>query len=141
MQTFRPDQRIRIKDPLMSYAVTTFCYGCYLGPMQTSRSLPVLNRKHHEWINRRHITEEKLEKAINVLVNGYNRFSLPTYWGTGETASADGTRWDVYENNLLSEYHVRYGSYGGKISRSTNSVENPIPTLIPCSPLRKSMRP
>jgi len=81
--------------------------------MQTERSLPVLSRKHLEWINRRHITEEKLEKAINVLVNGYNRFSLPTYWGTGETASADGTRWDVYENNLVSEYHVRYGSYGG----------------------------
>jgi TnpA family transposase len=103
----------KIKDPLMSYAVTTFCYGCNLGPMQTERSLPVLSRKHLEWINRRHITEEKLEKAINVLVNGYNRFLLPTYWGTGETASADGTRWDVYENNLVSEYHVRYGSYGG----------------------------
>lgn len=103
----------KIKDPSLSYAVTTFCYGCNLGPMQTERSLPVLNRKHLEWINRRHITEEKLEKAINVLVNGYNQFSLPTYWGTGETASADGTRWDVYENNLLSEYHVRYGSYGG----------------------------
>jgi TnpA family transposase len=103
----------KIKDPLMSYAVTTFCYGCNLGPMQTERSLPVLSRKHLEWINRRHITEEKLEKAINVLVNGYNRFLLPTYWGTGETASADGTRWDVYENNLVSEFHVRYGSYGG----------------------------
>jgi TnpA family transposase len=103
----------KIKDPLMSYAVATFCYGCNLGPMQTERSLPVLSRKHLEWINRRHITEEKLEKAINVLVNGYNRFLLPTYWGTGETASADGTRWDVYENNLVSEYHVRYGSYGG----------------------------
>jgi len=103
----------KIKDPSMSYAVTTFCYGSHLGPMQTERSLPVLSRKHLEWINRRHITEEKLEKAINMLVNGYNRFLLPTYWGTGETASADGTRWDVYENNLVSEYHVRYGSYGG----------------------------
>jgi len=103
----------KIKDSAMSYAVTTFCYGCNLGPMQTERSLPVLSRKHLEWINRRHITEEKLEKAINVLVNGYNQFLLPTYWGTGDTASADGTRWDVYENNLVSEYHVRYGSYGG----------------------------
>jgi len=38
---------------------------------------------------------------------------LLSYWGTGETASADGTRWDVYKNNLISEFHVRYGSYGG----------------------------
>lgn len=27
--------------------------------------------------------------------------------------SADGTRWDLYEQNLLSEYHIRYGGYGG----------------------------
>jgi len=103
----------KIKNPLMSYVATTFCYGCNLGPMQTERSLPVLSRKHLEWINRRHITEDKLEKAINVLINAYNRFLLPGYWGSGETASADGTRWDVYENNLISEFHVRYGSYGG----------------------------
>jgi TnpA family transposase len=103
----------KIKDPLMSYAVTTFCYGCNLGPTQTERSLPILNRKHLEWINRRHITEDKLEKAISIIINAYNQFLLPSYWGTGETASADGTRWDLYENNLISEFHVRYGSYGG----------------------------
>jgi hypothetical protein len=40
----------KIKDPLMSYTVATFCYGCTLGPMQTERSLQVLSRKHLEWI-------------------------------------------------------------------------------------------
>jgi TnpA family transposase len=34
-------------------------------------------------------------------------------WGSGQSASADGTKWDLYEQNLLSEYHVRYGGYGG----------------------------
>lgn len=33
--------------------------------------------------------------------------------GTGERASADGTKWDLYEKNLVSEYHIRYGGYGG----------------------------
>lgn len=28
-------------------------------------------------------------------------------------ASADGTKWNLYEQNLLSEYHIRYGGYGG----------------------------
>ena len=28
-------------------------------------------------------------------------------------ASVDGTKWDLYEQNLLSEYHIRYGGYGG----------------------------
>ena len=48
-----------------------------------------------------------------IVVNAYNKFTLPTYWGDTSTASADGMKWDLYENNLLSEYHVRYGGYGG----------------------------
>nr|WP_083865915.1 Tn3 family transposase [Deinococcus peraridilitoris] len=33
--------------------------------------------------------------------------------GDGERASADGTKWNMYEQNLLAEYHLRYGGYGG----------------------------
>lgn len=47
------------------------------------------------------------------MVNAYNKYDLPKYWGTGETASVDGTRFDVYAQNLMSEYHIRYASYGG----------------------------
>ena len=31
----------------------------------------------------------------------------------GQSASADGTKWDLYPQNLMSEYHIRYGGYGG----------------------------
>ena len=31
----------------------------------------------------------------------------------GLRAAADDTKWDVYEHNLLSEYHIRYGGWGG----------------------------
>ena len=31
----------------------------------------------------------------------------------GKRAAADGCKFDTYENNLLSEYHIRYGGYGG----------------------------
>ena len=34
-------------------------------------------------------------------------------WGSGQSASADGKKWDLYEQNLLSEYHIRYGGYSG----------------------------
>jgi hypothetical protein len=33
-------------------------------------------------------------------------------WGSGKSASADGTKWDLYPQNLMSEYHIRYGGYG-----------------------------
>ena len=47
------------------------------------------------------------------VINAYNRFALPKYWGSGKRASADGTKCSLYDQNLLSEYHVRYGGYGG----------------------------
>ena len=47
------------------------------------------------------------------VINAYARLALPIRWGSGETASADGTQWDLYPQNLLAQHHIRYGSYGG----------------------------
>lgn len=103
----------KLDDPLSRYLTTTFCYGCQLGPAQTARSLGNVDRRQLSWIHWRHITEEGLEKAIREVINAYHRFALPKRWGTGKSASVDGTKWDLYEQNLLSEYHIRYGGYGG----------------------------
>jgi TnpA family transposase len=65
------------------------------------------------FVNRRHVNANKLNQALFDLINRYNSFSLPKLWGDGSTAAADGTKYDLYEQNLLSEYHIRYGGYGG----------------------------
>jgi len=103
----------KLDDPLSRYLATIFCYGCQLGPAQTARSLGNVDRRQLSWIHWRHITEDGLEKAIREIINAYHRFALPKRWGTGKSASVDGTKWDMYEQNLLSEYHIRYGGYGG----------------------------
>ncbi|WP_142342296.1 Tn3 family transposase [Bacillus pseudomycoides] len=95
------------------YITNVFCYGCNLGPTQTARSLSAFDRKQIAWINQRHVTPEALDKAIQYIINAYNQFDLPKHWGDGKSASADGTKWDLYEQNLLSENHIRYGGYGG----------------------------
>lgn len=101
-------------DELMSRVVTTlFCYGCNLGPTQTSRSIKSFSRRQIAWLNLKYVTEELLDQAVVKVINAYNRFELPAYWGNGKRASADGTKWSVYEQNLLTEYHIRYGGYGG----------------------------
>jgi len=92
---------------------TLFCYGCNLGPTQTVRSLKNSNRKQLAYFHQRHFTENKIHDAITAVINEYNRFDLPKCWGSEKSASADGTKWDLYEQNLLSEYHIRYGGYGG----------------------------
>ena len=103
----------KLEDPVARYLATVFCYGCNLGPSQTARALDTLDRRQVAWIHTHHIAEEQLDAAIRHVINAYNRFALPRYWGSGRHASADGTKWDLYEQNLLSEYHIRYGGYGG----------------------------
>ncbi len=103
----------KIDEPRKRFISTLFCYGCNLGPSQTARSVKGLSRKQVAWLKLKHITEERLDKAIVKAINAYNQFALPKFWRSGKRSSADGTKWNLYEQNLLSEYHVRYGGYGG----------------------------
>lgn len=103
----------KLANPAERYLVTTFCYGFDFGPTQTSRSIRGLDRRQVAFVNQRHVTEEKLNDAITTVINGYNQFPLPKIWGLGKHASADGTKWDLHAQNLMSEYHLRYGGYGG----------------------------
>lgn len=90
-----------------------FCFGCNLGPVATARSLQGLSRKQISYLSLQHTREKDLIQATEHIINKYNEYELPGFWGTGETASVDGTRFDMYEQNIISEYHVRYASYGG----------------------------
>jgi TnpA family transposase len=103
----------KIADPATSYLITAFCYGCQLGPSQTARALVTVDRRHIAWVDQRHISIEMLDRAIELSIQHYERFVLPHLWGSPKRASADGTKWELYEHNLLSEQHIRYGGYGG----------------------------
>ncbi|EKU96852.1 transposase, TnpA family [Leptolyngbya sp. PCC 7375] len=103
----------KLENPVARYIATTFCYGCNIGPSQLAQSLSLFDRRQLARVNQRHITNEQLQQAIESIANDYNRFQLPKFWGVGKSASVDGTKWDIYENNLLAEYHIRYGGYGG----------------------------
>src|SRR5260370_42035103 len=64
-------------------------------------------------INRRHITVEKLDAALRDVINCFNRYTLPHYWGEEKRAAADGTQYELAEENLLAVKHIRYGGFGG----------------------------
>lgn len=93
--------------------LTAFAYGTGLGPTQTARNIADISARQISFVDQRQVSTEKLEAAIRDVINGYNQFQLPRYWGDGKRAAADGTQWNLYENNLLSESHIRYGGYGG----------------------------
>lgn len=104
----------KLENPRERYLLTAFCYGTNMGPAQTARHTRGLVTAHElGYTNRRHVTTGKLETANTDVINAYAKLPLPRVWGTGETAAADGMKIDLYENSLISEYHIRYGGYGG----------------------------
>ena len=103
----------RIDDPLLRFVLSLFCYGTNIGPTETERSVRGISRKQVAWLNLKRTTPERLDKAIVKVNNAYKKFGLIECWGSGNSVSADGKLWDLYEDNLLSEYHLRYGSFGG----------------------------
>jgi TnpA family transposase len=96
------------------YILCAFTYGSNLGAAQAARHMNGLVTPHMlSFVNRRHVSVAKLEAVLRDLINAYHRFALPRLWGEGKVAGADGTKYDLYEQNLISEYHIRYGSPGG----------------------------
>ncbi len=106
-------------DPKMENArvrqiLTAFAYASHLGPYQLARHFPgEITGEMLAIINRRHVTTEKLDACIRDIINRFNRCALPRCWGTGKRVAADGTQYDLAEENLLAEKHIRYGGFGG----------------------------
>ena len=75
--------------------------------------MPKISGNIGAWLFNHHVTDFKLIKAIQLVINRYNTFDLPKHWGPGDSLSVDGTFWDMYTQNLLAAKHIRYGGYGG----------------------------
>ncbi|TDC90959.1 DUF4158 domain-containing protein [Nonomuraea deserti] len=104
----------KLADPLERYLLVAFAYGCNLGAAQAARHLGGHISAHElSYTVRKHVTVASLNKAIADVVNAYLRLDLPRLWGEGNAVAADGTKYDIYVDNLIAEYHIRYGGYGG----------------------------
>lgn len=104
----------KISRPVERYLLTLFTYGCNLGPAQAARHMRGLVTPHMlGFVNKRHVNSQKLDAAREEILNRYHRFTLPRFWGDGSRVSADGTKYELSDQNLMAEYHIRYGGYGG----------------------------
>ena len=72
-----------------------------------------MSRRQIAYINLSNVTEKNLVDATTKVINAYNKYELLRHWGTGESVSVDGTWFDMYEQNMFSEFHIRYASYCG----------------------------
>ena len=65
------------------------------------------------YVLRRYVRKEPLRQAIADIVNATFRARRPDIWGEGTTACAsDSKKFGVWDQNLLTEWHIRYGGPG-----------------------------
>lgn len=65
------------------------------------------------YIKRRYIHKENLRNAIIQVVNAIFQVRMPTIWGEGTTACAsDSKKFGSWDQNLMTEWHIRYGGRG-----------------------------
>lgn len=104
----------KITDPAERYILTNFAYGTRMGPTQAAKHIKADISTHMlSWVNRRHVTPSLLDNALTKLINFSNLFQIIKAWGTGKACAADGTICYIREENLIAEYHIRYGHRGG----------------------------
>jgi TnpA family transposase len=124
----------KICDPIERYILTNFAYGTCMGPTQAAKHIKADITAHMlSWINRRHVTPPLLDKALTKLINLSSTFQIINAWGTGKSCAADGTIRYTREENLISEYHVRYGHRGGiAYHHVSDQYVALFSTFIPC---------
>ena len=65
------------------------------------------------YVKRRYIHKENLRNAIALVVNAIFQVRLPHIWGEGTTACAsDSKKFGSWDQNLMTEWHIRYGGRG-----------------------------
>ena len=65
------------------------------------------------YVRRRYIHKDQLRSACAEVVNAIFKIRLPDIWGEGTTTCAsDSKHFPAWEQNLITQYHLRYGGRG-----------------------------
>ncbi|WP_069791309.1 Tn3 family transposase (plasmid) [Cyanobacterium sp. IPPAS B-1200] len=73
------------------------------------------NENYHDllYVRRRYIQKDQLRSAIASVVNAIFEIRNPEIWGEGTTTCAsDSKHFGSWEQNLMNQYHLRYGGRG-----------------------------
>jgi TnpA family transposase len=65
------------------------------------------------YVRRRYLNAEAMRRAIAIIADGTLRVRNPAIWGDGTTACAsDSKHFGAWDQNLTTQWHVRYGGRG-----------------------------
>ena len=87
--------------------------GTNTGLKRVSASDKNINYKDLLYVRRKFIQRDSLRRAIANVVNEIFRVRMPEIWGEGTTACAsDSKKFGAWDQNLMTEWHIRYGGRG-----------------------------
>lgn len=90
-----------------------FAYGTNTGLKRISASNPEITHEELRHIRRRYLTKPNLRTGIAEVTNAILREREEKYFGEVTTSIAgDSKKFGIWDQNLLTEYHVRYGGRG-----------------------------
>lgn len=90
-----------------------FGLGTNVGLKRVASQQPSITFDELRYVKRRFIHKDALRAAIAEIVNGTLRIRQPTIWGETTTACAsDSKQFGAYDQNLMTEWHARYGGRG-----------------------------
>jgi len=65
------------------------------------------------YIRRRYLHKDALREAIGCIANATLAIRRPEIWGEGTTSCAsDAKKFGAWDQNLMTEWHIRYGGRG-----------------------------
>jgi TnpA family transposase len=108
-------QEVLAKDLLQRRLLTClFALGTNTGITRASSLIP--GEQHYELnhVKKTYITKEQLREAIAAVINATFKMRVKKIWGnvTVTTSASDSKKFGAWEQNLMTEHHVRYGGRG-----------------------------
>lgn len=118
-QRFRSAGNREILDPEVlqkRLLLSLYGLGTNMGLKRMAHSHPGETPNDLRYVRRKYIQRDPLRQAIQDVANATFRVRLPQIWGEATTACAsDSKKFGAWDQNLLSEWHTRYGGRGVSI--------------------------
>ena len=107
-------EKSRIYKPTLQRRLLLCLFGLGTNAgIKSMESKPLDDYKELLYVRRRFLSIEGLRQAIACVVNATLGVRLPQIWGETTTACAsDSKQFGAWDENLLTEWHVRYGGRG-----------------------------
>ena len=113
---FRTSGSREVLDPALLQRRLLLCLfgiGTNVGLKRIASQQPSVSVEELRYVKRRFVQKDALRAAISEVVNGIFRIRNPAIWGDATTACAsDSKQFGAYDQNLMTEWHARYGGRG-----------------------------